>query len=64
MFILIDPTHEKITETLEQAKLKVSILSAKGPVNLFNYYSGHGTSLAGKLHITTPTVFTQDDYVS
>jgi hypothetical protein len=49
---------------MEKVRLKVSLYSQKGPVNIFSYYSGHGSSLNGKLHISAPTVFTQDDYVS
>jgi hypothetical protein len=70
MFILINPSHEEITAAMEMAKLKVSLYTHNGralpwnPVNVFCYYSGHGSSISGKLHISAPTVLTQDEYVS
>jgi hypothetical protein len=70
MFTLIDPTHEEITGTMEKARLKVSLFTYNGgneplhPVNIFSFYSGHGTSLEGRLHISAPSTLTQDEYTS
>lgn len=36
--------------------------NAKNATNFFTYYSGHGSSLNGKLHITLPTVFRKEEF--
>jgi hypothetical protein len=42
----------------------VELAAGAGPTNVFCYYSGHGTSVSGKLHITLPTVLSSDEYAS
>jgi hypothetical protein len=55
---LINPTREKIIEAMEALKEKAYQQGKKIPTTIFSYYSGHGTSLEGKLHISMPTVLT------
>jgi hypothetical protein len=42
----------------------VEKVTNSGPTNVFCYYSGHGTSLNGKLHISLPTVLNDNEYAS
>ena len=63
-FVLINPSHEEIIAKMAELKMlaeKQSIKSKKA--NVFVFYSGHGSSIGSRLHVSVPTIIRQEDYV-
>jgi hypothetical protein len=62
--VLIDPTHEEIVAAMEAFKKKIENREGTKPTNIFYAYSGHGTSIKGRLNITLPSSVTEEEYAS
>ena len=48
---------------MEELQNRVKKNSRNNPTNVFLGYSGHGTSISGKLCLTLPTKLTQEEYI-
>ena len=61
--MLLDPTYQEIKDAMYELEEKARWRGKTHNTNIFLGYSGHGTSISGHLHITMPTIISEESYM-